>query len=88
LKNVTRVNAPQLTAFEYRGTPKSRERLLEMSFCSAVGCAGDEDIWISDRDRRYFVGPHDWIVVEGLLVIDVLDEAMFEDRYEVVGEAC
>jgi hypothetical protein len=79
-------------AFEYRGTPKSRERLREMGFCSAVDCAGDGDIWVSDGsqvgDGRYFVEPHDWIIVEGRLVIDVLDEAMFEDRYKVVGEAC
>jgi hypothetical protein len=76
-----------VTGFEYRDTQKSRARLSEMAFCNDVEREEGGSIWVTDNSPcRYFVDPYDWIIVQDGCILDVIDPAMFEARYSIVGD--
>jgi hypothetical protein len=77
-----------VTGFEYHGTQKSRDRLAEQEFCRKVEEGEDGALWVEDKSgTRYYVYPHDWIIVKERCIVDVLDDAMLIARFSVDGDA-
>jgi hypothetical protein len=75
-----------VTGFEYRGTQKSRDRMMGMDFCNSIERVGHGEIFVVDKHGRYFAASGDWIIVQDGYIVDVIDPAMFEARYSIVGD--